>query len=211
MIPASVMVSDIDYMRGDVPRSQLGLSWRSWKRPQIGRILTHYGVAHNPRASKIDLLRDLNELVKSRSLTRNDRINILAGRADAQAVNRGTTFFTPEGSVATVLQINPIEAEQTTVDNTSVDCVVCFETLNRGTVPSRRITNSCDHAPNVCLACVATSITTQLESKVWNHIDCPSCAHRLRYEDIQAFGTPTAYKRYFPYTVRLFYAVAEVL
>lgn len=77
-------------------------------------------------------------------------------------------------------------------------CIVCFETLNPETIPERRITSSCDHEPDVCRSCLATSISTQLVSKIWNHIDCPACGHRLDFQDIQAFADHEVSRRLEP-------------
>ena len=76
------------------------------------------------------------------------------------------------------------------------ECVVCDEALINSNTPNRRITLSCQHEPDVCLDCLARSITVQFESKVWDNIDCPSCGDRLAFEDVQAFGTAETFSRY---------------
>lgn len=78
------------------------------------------------------------------------------------------------------------------------DCVVCFETLNPQTIPERRITSSCSHEPDVCRSCLAESIATQLDSKVWDHIDCPTCGQRLGFEDVKAFADHEVFGRLEP-------------
>ena len=81
------------------------------------------------------------------------------------------------------------------------DCVVCFETLNPQTIPQRRITSSCSHEPDICTSCLAMSIATQLDSKVWDHIDCPSCGQRLDFQDVKAFADHEVFGRSEPSTV----------
>lgn len=74
-------------------------------------------------------------------------------------------------------------------------CIVCFEALNTATTPIRKIARSCDHEPLICTACLAQSITSQLESKIWNQIGCPMCNVGLSYEDVQVFASKAAFER----------------
>ena len=53
----------------------------------------------------------------------------------------------------------------------------------------KRVTSTCDHELDLCDECVAVSITTQFASKIWNHIDCPSCGDRLQIEDVNKHAT----------------------
>ena len=82
--------------------------------------------------------------------------------------------------------------------NLSKDCVVCYGTLNERTVPHRRITSACNHEPDVCRSCLATSISTQFNSKVWDQISCPSCSQRLGFQDVRAFAEPDVFTRLGP-------------
>ena len=77
----------------------------------------------------------------------------------------------------------------------SRDCVVCYDTLNTRTVPQRRITSTCGHEPDVCRSCLAMSISTQFNSKVWDQISCPSCSQRLDFQDVKAFADPDVFAR----------------
>ena len=75
------------------------------------------------------------------------------------------------------------------------DCEVCFETLNGQNTPKRKTTFSCSHEPNVCRSCLATSIATQVNNKVWDQIDCPSCGQRLHFRDVKKFADPIVFER----------------
>ena len=75
------------------------------------------------------------------------------------------------------------------------DCAVCFETLNPQNTPRRKITSSCNHEPDTCKSCLTTSISTQLDNKVWDQIDCPTCGQRLDYKDVKAFADPIVFGR----------------
>ena len=80
----------------------------------------------------------------------------------------------------------------------SKDCVVCYEALSARTVPQRRITSACNHEPDVCRSCLATSISTQFNSKVWDQISCPSCSQRLGFQDVKDFADPDVFTRLGP-------------
>ena len=83
----------------------------------------------------------------------------------------------------------------------SKDCVVCYENLTARTVPQRRITSACNHEPDVCRSCLATSISTQFNSKVWDQISCPSCSQRLGFQDVKDFADPDVFTRLGPLKV----------
>lgn len=80
-------------------------------------------------------------------------------------------------------------------DSEEQTCVVCFENLGPENTPHRSPTQSCRHEPNVCLLCLLTSIGTQLNSKVWEQIDCPSCEERMHHQDVKEFGNPVIFER----------------
>ena len=84
------------------------------------------------------------------------------------------------------------------MSNLSKDCVVCYETLNARTVPQRKTTSACNHEPDVCRSCLATSISTQFNSKVWDQISCPSCSQRLGFLDVKAFADSDVFTRLGP-------------
>ena len=80
----------------------------------------------------------------------------------------------------------------------SKDCIVCYEALNARTVLQRRITPACNHEPDVCRSCLAMSISTQFNSKVWDQISCPSCIQRLGFQDMKAFVGSDLFTRFGP-------------
>ena len=77
----------------------------------------------------------------------------------------------------------------------AIDCTVCLESLEASAFSERNITAACNHEPNVCLACLAKSITAQFTSKIWDHIDCPACGQRLDFMDVKAFADPVVFER----------------
>jgi transcription initiation factor IIE alpha subunit len=54
--------------------------------------------------------------------------------------------------------------------------------------PTVAITKACTHEPTTCVICVATSIRTDLNSRLWNEIKCPECRETLEYDDVQRFA-----------------------
>ncbi|KAK3320533.1 hypothetical protein B0T19DRAFT_444367 [Cercophora scortea] len=87
------------------------------------------------------------------------------------------------------------------------ECIVCTETKNVRDFPKAAVTNKCAHAPSTCLQCVATSIKTDLNNRVWNEIKCPECREVLQYDDVQRFADPETKERY--QTLSFRYAVSE--
>ena len=75
------------------------------------------------------------------------------------------------------------------------ECMACLETLTAVVTPTRRITEACNHDPLICLNCLAQSISSQIDSKIWSQIDCPTCKARLNYDDIKAFATDPVFQR----------------
>ena len=67
-------------------------------------------------------------------------------------------------------------------------CSVCMELLSLVRFPNRSITRHCNHPPTVCLDCLAHTITSQLDTKVWNMLACPLCSARLESGDVEKFA-----------------------
>lgn len=68
------------------------------------------------------------------------------------------------------------------------ECIVCTDTKPVSEFPTVGITKACNHEPATCLACVATSIRTDLNTRLWNEIKCPECRETLEYDDVQRFA-----------------------
>lgn len=74
-------------------------------------------------------------------------------------------------------------------------CIACLEVLTYAITPGRRITNVCDHEPLICIDCLAQSIRSQSESKIWNQVECPTCNARLSYQDVRSFAAEPVFRR----------------
>lgn len=84
--------------------------------------------------------------------------------------------------------------KERSINDTSA-CIACFDVLTFATTPRRRITSFCAHEPLICTACLAQSITSQSEVKIWNQVECPTCNTRLSYRDVQVFATEPVFRR----------------
>ena len=87
-------------------------------------------------------------------------------------------------------------SDNPTIRLTKRDCSICLESQSLQRFPNRSITSACNHAPDVCLTCLATSIETQISSKLWDQIDCPMCSQRLQYTDVKKFASSVVFGRY---------------
>ena len=67
------------------------------------------------------------------------------------------------------------------------ECVVCYDSITSNHL-TRLSTISCDHLPNMCQLCLVQHITSSIDGKMWDQVDCPSCNERLDYQDIMALA-----------------------
>jgi hypothetical protein len=75
-------------------------------------------------------------------------------------------------------------------------CIICTDDFSASLKPPAWITILCNHEPSVCCGCMALSIKSDLESKIWNQITCPECKTLLVYEDIQRLADPETFAKY---------------
>ena len=216
------MTIEHEYGRLGVPTTLLGMRFNVWTRHQIEVILDHYQWRYDKmKRTKIHLMHALDMLVQEHGLDTDDRREIFkasrrgnplprckprihrvshtalprtARRASARKPHQ--TQKTSQPAVeATVAATHQAPYYPGAARNIPRECVVCFETLNAQTVPERRITSSCNHEPDVCRSCLATSISTQFDSKVWDQINCPTCDQRLDFQDVKAFAPLDVFAR----------------
>lgn len=80
--------------------------------------------------------------------------------------------------------------------NPPTSCVVCMEDFTPRTRPPAWISLACMHEPAVCSTCIATSIKSDLDSKMWNKIQCPECGTLLIYDDVRRLADAITFARY---------------
>ena len=83
------------------------------------------------------------------------------------------------------------------------ECIVCMESLPLLDFPVRNITSSCSHTPDVCAPCLSQSIATQLSTKTWNNINCPTCNQRLDYAAVKKFADNATFEKYVSMSVHV--------
>ncbi|KAM7206444.1 hypothetical protein V8F20_002793 [Naviculisporaceae sp. PSN 640] len=121
-----------------------------------------------------------------------------------------TTMTTTRASAlpSNIIKTNPRTLLTPNDGEYSRECIVCTEELPIATsFPSASITTSCTHPPSTCLDCIATSIRTDLNTKLWNEIRCPECLATLQYDDVQRFADEQTKERY--QTLSFRYVVSE--
>lgn len=75
------------------------------------------------------------------------------------------------------------------------ECIVCANTKVVTEFPGASVTTTCTHPPATCLECVAMSIKSDLNSKLWNEIRCPECREPMQYDDVQRYADPETRER----------------
>lgn len=78
----------------------------------------------------------------------------------------------------------------------SLQCIICTDTKPVTDFPFFTITSNCTHTPTTCLECVAASIRSDLNSRLWSEIRCPECREPLQYDDVQRYADPETRERY---------------
>ena len=190
------------YRSLDIPDTLLGLSRHSWKKPQIRLILDHYSWKWDSNFStKIDLTHQLHLLVQEYELETEDRREIFNAHKRGEPLPprkpRVRRVPRPPYPVLNAVACRRLAQRQARARTISqpLHCIICFETLNGQNIPKRSTTSSCSHGPNVCRSCLATSIATQVDNKVWDQIDCPTCGQRLHFRDVKEFADPIVFGR----------------
>lgn len=73
------------------------------------------------------------------------------------------------------------------------ECQVCLEETH---LFHRIMTPRCEHRPSLCKDCVDRWIQSSLEAgAAWDHLTCPDCHERLRYEDVQSLASKEVFER----------------
>ena len=175
------MITDETYHLAGVPTSILGCSYRSWRKAQLTTVLGHYAEPYPEGASKLDLMKALYALSQRQSLSRRDKSRILNPRSRSAPLE-----------LSNVDSSSPSNENAPTPDQ---HCTVCLESFEAKQFPERKLTLACDHEPSVCRSCLATSISTQLSSKIWDQINCPDCGAGLEHQDIKDFANEETFQR----------------
>ena len=191
-----------------IPASLLGSCYKAWQKGQIRAVLDHFEWPSRMGDSKLQLWNLLQRLINEQALTRNDKLEILEayrtreilGPQSRQSYRRWRLHRAlPQGPQSTVDndcdQDGRIDFKETRLEQ-SCPCSICFESLDNSNTPTINLTSSCQHERIVCSTCIATSIATQINDKIWDKISCPTCGEHLGYHDIQTFADQVTFERY---------------
>lgn len=170
-----LLVQEYDLDRKD--RAEILNAYRSngptpRRKPRVRRV---------PRPTPVWEAKDLRSMAfnKTQARTRS-QFAVEAATAAIPLAHNTAVAISPAPNVVNVL---------------SEECVVCFETLSPQNTPKRKVTSLCNHEPDVCNSCLAMSISTQFNSKVWDQIDCPTCGQRLGFQDVKTFADSVVFER----------------
>lgn len=79
--------------------------------------------------------------------------------------------------------------------NGQATCSVCSYQLTAGNRPDGKLTTNCNHCNDICLICVARSLQSQVDSKMWNQLSCPVCDVQLDHGDVRKYATADVFAR----------------
>lgn len=87
------------------------------------------------------------------------------------------------------------EAEANNDSKASQYCTVCLEHLVSTSFPTQKVTAACEHESTVCLECLSNHLTSQIQEKAWNEIQCPLCPQKLEQLDVRSFAKEDDFNR----------------
>ena len=169
------------------------ISIRHWLKNDLVRMNEILGGSDYKHDTKDDLLRSINQLFREKEGTHEheavmNQIQPLAAykrEEMAEARRKNKEGFNSRSRLRSLLG--------------DVECQVCTETIGHVGVPCKTlITKTCDHNAEICMPCLQTNISTQLESKNWDVLVCPhpGCNGRLDYQDVITHANQTTKDRY---------------
>ncbi|KAI0102112.1 hypothetical protein GGR51DRAFT_550601 [Nemania sp. FL0031] len=77
--------------------------------------------------------------------------------------------------------------------NEELECIICVENIPRRGFPKFDISPVCDHEVQFCLKCLATHLSSQLESNGPKSFTCPQCRGQLPYTSIKQYALPETF------------------
>jgi hypothetical protein len=80
--------------------------------------------------------------------------------------------------------------------STTMDCVVCMESLEPESFPTHKTTPSCAHSTTTCTSCLIQAIESQIPDVAWDQIKCPECPELLDFASVKQVVSPEAFERY---------------
>ncbi|KAI1260304.1 hypothetical protein F5Y18DRAFT_259881 [Xylariaceae sp. FL1019] len=119
--------------------------------------------------------------------------------------NAGTTILCPEcytilseHDMERLLPADVYQRYRLRLDSEEerVECVVCAEDKPRRDYPTSPISPTCDHETQCCRACIATHLTSRLDSGGLQSLSCPQCQAVLSYTSVREYASPDTFTQY---------------
>lgn len=183
-----------------LPGTIFGKSFAQWQTSQIREILHYYKRAFSASLPKARLLFYLRELEKETSAKDKDAIEEWLN--DDHGNSLFVTFIknTKESKAKRARQTD-LKRQNT---RTTVECMICVEDFESRCFPKSKITESCDHEPTVCKACLTKSIDSQIPDVDWNQFKCPQCRAVLPFDVVKKYASAEEFERYLPHFKSLY-------
>ena len=192
----------------------LGRTYNTWTVALLRTFLRHYGRSQPHGTSKTHLMQVMNHVARDFNLEDPDYDDMYSaywGRQDLPARKPLAATLRPaavaghaEQASLTSLPGDSVSPMPTVtlmtlpsrIGKSKAICMVCWDDLTTDTTPTRAVTSDCTHEVNVCRPCVSKSISSQLDSKMWDKISCPTCKAQMQFADVERLASPPVFVRY---------------
>ena len=188
--------------------------YSTWTVALLRTFLQHYGRPQLHGKSKTYLMQIMTQVARDYNLEDSDYDDMYAaywGRQDLPARKPFAAALRPAAVAGHTQQaslaslpgdvVSPLSDRNLTILPTRTEepktvCTICWDDLNSDNAPSHAITSKCTHKANVCRSCASQSITSQLDSKIWDQLSCPACDVQMQFADVQRLASATVFARY---------------
>lgn len=75
-------------------------------------------------------------------------------------------------------------------------CAVCSDEKQPLEFPAKPPSAVCEHTVNTCKDCLQQWISSELESKGWDRLNCPECSVQLQHDDVFRGASEEDFQRY---------------
>jgi E3 ubiquitin-protein ligase RNF14 len=89
----------------------------------------------------------------------------------------------------------PVPFSTASAPEATFSCVVCGDHVPSASLPSS-ITAACSHPPQTCRPCIASWISSRLQTSGHGSLTCPQCKERLDDNRVREFAAPETYQQY---------------
>lgn len=87
------------------------------------------------------------------------------------------------------------------IQEATLSCLICTNDVPTSSIPPC-ITAACKHVPQTCRLCIASWISSRLQSSGHESLTCPQCNERLHEADVRLFAASDVYQQYVDLVLR---------